>query len=119
MASIYRNAAEVFIYLGAFSHESCLILDFMRKIEEHSILYPDQGWQKLSVWKDSQASDARDKIYALLSISSDAFDTDHLRPGYEKTIGEAIHDTVAYMISYHGCSTVITPFMQWGPDDLV
>jgi hypothetical protein len=44
-------------------------------------------------FNESEASDPRDKVYALLGISSDARDTDSLRPDYTKGLPRVIHDT--------------------------
>lgn len=40
----------------------------------------------LSKFCKAKASDPRDTIYALLGISSDAYDTDTLRPDYSKSL---------------------------------
>jgi hypothetical protein len=45
----------------------------------------------------SEASDPRDMIYALLGISSDAQDTNILRPDYTKDIQDVIRDTTAFL----------------------
>jgi len=48
-------------------------------------------------FSESEASDPRDKVYALLGISSDAQDTDRLRPDYTKNIQEVVRDTSAFL----------------------
>jgi hypothetical protein len=48
-------------------------------------------------FKESEASDQRDKVYALLGISSDARDTDSLRPDYTKDLKKVIHDTSSFL----------------------
>lgn len=52
---------------------------------------------------ESRASDPRDMVYALLGISSDAFDADSLRPDYTKDNRHVIHDTTAFLF---GSSTM-------------
>ncbi|OCK82082.1 HET-domain-containing protein, partial [Lepidopterella palustris CBS 459.81] len=47
----------------------------------------------------SEASDPRDKIYALLDISSDACDTDLLKANYEKNIQDVIFDTTLFLLN--------------------
>ncbi|RYN79389.1 hypothetical protein AA0120_g10711 [Alternaria tenuissima] len=48
-------------------------------------------------FKESEASDPRDKVYALLGISSDARDTDSLRPDYTKDLKKVIYDTSSFL----------------------
>ena len=48
-------------------------------------------------FSESEASDPRDKVYALLGISSDAQDTDNLRPNYTKGLQSVIHDTSSFL----------------------
>ncbi|EUC41411.1 hypothetical protein COCMIDRAFT_8874 [Bipolaris oryzae ATCC 44560] len=48
-------------------------------------------------FRESNASDPRDKIYALLGISSDACDTDSLRPTYTKDLQTVIRDTSLFL----------------------
>jgi ankyrin repeat protein len=52
-------------------------------------------------FRESDASDPRDKIYALLGISSDRFTTDFLQPDYERSVAEVIQDTVAFLLRFH------------------
>ncbi|KAH7070420.1 heterokaryon incompatibility protein-domain-containing protein, partial [Paraphoma chrysanthemicola] len=60
----------------------------------------------LTKFRGSQASDERDNIYALLGISSDGFGTDILAPNYEKSVGEVIHDTVAFLLHFRNWKTL-------------
>ncbi|KAF1830322.1 HET-domain-containing protein [Decorospora gaudefroyi] len=53
-------------------------------------------------FRESEASDSRDKIYALLGISSDAQDTNSLRPDYTKDLQTVIHDTSAFLFGPSG-----------------
>jgi hypothetical protein len=46
---------------------------------------------------ESEASDPRDKVYALLGISSDAQDTNGLHPDYKKSLHEVIQDTSSFL----------------------
>jgi ankyrin repeat protein len=55
-------------------------------------------------FSESEASDQRDKVYALLGISSDAFDTDSLRPDYTKDLQEVIRDTCLFLFGPSGVS---------------
>lgn len=46
----------------------------------------------------SEATDERDKIYALLGISSDARNSKQLLPDYHKSTQQLIHDTWSYLL---------------------
>jgi translation initiation factor 2 beta subunit (eIF-2beta)/eIF-5 len=48
-------------------------------------------------FRASQAGDPRDKIYALLGISSDAKDCDSLRPDYTKTLQEVMLTATSFL----------------------
>ncbi|KAI1593347.1 Arp Ankyrin repeat [Pyrenophora tritici-repentis] len=48
-------------------------------------------------FSESKASDPRDKVYALLGISSDACDTDSLCPDYTKDLQGVIRDTSSFL----------------------
>ncbi|CAN9325701.1 unnamed protein product [Alternaria alternata] len=48
-------------------------------------------------FSESQASDPRDKVYALLGISSDLQDTDSLLPDYTKSLQKVIQDTSSFL----------------------
>lgn len=53
----------------------------------------------LSKFCKAKASDPRDIIYALLGISSDAYDTDALRPDYSKSLEDVINATVTFFLN--------------------
>ncbi|CAN9252770.1 unnamed protein product [Alternaria alternata] len=48
-------------------------------------------------FRESKASDPRDKVYALLGISSDACDADGLRPDYTKDLQRVLRDTSLFL----------------------
>jgi ankyrin repeat protein len=48
-------------------------------------------------FSESEASDPRDKVYALLGISSDARDANSLSPNYTKGLQEVIRDTSLFL----------------------
>ncbi|CAN9172028.1 unnamed protein product [Alternaria alternata] len=48
-------------------------------------------------FSESEASDPRDKVYALLGISSDAQDTNSLRPDYTKDLKKVIYGTYKFL----------------------
>jgi hypothetical protein len=57
-------------------------------------------------FSESEASDPRDKVYALLGISSDARDTGRLRPDYTKDLEKVIYDTSSFLFGPSGSSYV-------------
>jgi len=48
-------------------------------------------------FREGEASDQRDMIYALLGISSNARDTDNLRVDYTKTVQQVVHDATLFL----------------------
>jgi ankyrin repeat protein len=46
---------------------------------------------------ESEANDPRDRVYALLGISSDAWNTASLRPDYRKSLQTVIYDTALFL----------------------
>ncbi|KAH8652696.1 heterokaryon incompatibility protein-domain-containing protein, partial [Tricladium varicosporioides] len=51
----------------------------------------------LNKFRNSEATDPKDKIYALLGISSNAYDTDLLRANYRKNLDDTIFDTNSFL----------------------
>lgn len=64
-------------------------------------------------FSQSEASDSRDFIYALLGISSDACNTDVLVPDYSKSEEEVVQSTVAFLVDAHHCGVPIDRLPQW------
>ncbi|KUI72541.1 Heterokaryon incompatibility protein 6, OR allele [Cytospora mali] len=70
------------------------------------------GYSRRRSWRDTQpdlhtllimfvaseATDERDRIYALLGISSDACDSEDLLPDYTKSIHQVVQDTISYVL---------------------
>ncbi|RYN98011.1 hypothetical protein AA0120_g2336 [Alternaria tenuissima] len=75
------------------------VLDIMPgRLREDTWWYESRDLYNLLLkFSESEASDPRDKVYALLGISSDACDTDSLRPDYEKGLQEVIRDTSLFL----------------------
>lgn len=70
----------------------------------------------------SNASDQRDRIYALLGLSTDAYNSDILRPNYEISLSETIQHCVAYLLMKTKDLPSQTPVQQlpkWGVDDFL
>jgi ankyrin repeat protein len=63
-------------------------------------------------FKESEATDSRDKVYALLGISSDTQGTDILHPDYTKSLQEVVRDTSSFLfgpsdVSYKTMSELV------------
>jgi hypothetical protein len=61
----------------------------------------------------SKASDPRDIIYALLGMSSDACNTDLLQANYERSIWRVIHDTISFLLHFHGSGHPVHHLPNW------
>ena len=61
----------------------------------------------------SEASDPRDHIFALLGISTDAFNTDLLKPNYENSIQEVIGNTLSFILRFHTSNPPIQFCPNW------
>ncbi|KOC13748.1 hypothetical protein AFLA70_409g000941 [Aspergillus flavus AF70] len=55
----------------------------------------------LQKFSASEARLPRDRVFALLGLSSDARDTDMLRPDYENSEKDVIHDVVYFLFNEH------------------
>jgi len=75
--------------------------------EEHNLL------TLLVKFSESEASDPRDKIYALLGMSSDACDTDLLSPNYNKSDQEVVRNTISFLLKVHKSGYDIQILPDW------
>ena len=66
---------------------------------------------------ESEASDPRDMVYALLNLSSDACESTQLTPDYMKSSSQVIIDTINFIISRH--IDLHTSFNPTDPYELV
>jgi ankyrin repeat protein len=62
---------------------------------------------------NSEATDPRDNIYALLDISSDAHDTELLKANYGSNLRDVIFDTVSFILNFNGLDSPICCFFDW------
>ncbi|KAK0719293.1 ankyrin repeat-containing domain protein [Lasiosphaeris hirsuta] len=67
----------------------------------------------LGRFNESEATDARDKIYALLGMASDAGSDGKFQPNYAITLGEAIRHAIFYLV-FGESSGNICPLPDWG-----
>ncbi|PQE28114.1 ankyrin repeat-containing protein [Rutstroemia sp. NJR-2017a BBW] len=65
----------------------------------------------LGKFRNSEATDPRDKIYALLGISLDIYDTDLLKADYGKDIQDVVFNTVSFLFNFHKLNT--RRFFNW------
>ncbi|KAH8800858.1 heterokaryon incompatibility protein-domain-containing protein [Xylogone sp. PMI_703] len=71
----------------------------------------------LDKFRNSEATDPKDKIYALLNISSDAYNTDLLRADYRKSLQDIIFDTTSFLLNLNELSPPICRFFDWTLSD--
>ncbi|KAH6714716.1 ankyrin repeat-containing domain protein [Leptodontidium sp. MPI-SDFR-AT-0119] len=67
----------------------------------------------LNKFRNSEATDPRDQIYALLGISSNACDTDLLRADYGKSLEDTIFDTTSFLLNLNELDPPICRFFDW------
>jgi hypothetical protein len=67
----------------------------------------------LDKFGSSEATDPRDKIYALLGISLNACDTDLLRADYRKNLKDTIFDTTLFLLNLNKIDPPICRFFDW------
>ena len=66
----------------------------------------------------SQATDERDKVYALLGISSDAADNDIFQIDYSKSPAHVLRDTISFLVFREILDHTIYRFPYWGISDI-
>jgi ankyrin repeat protein len=64
-------------------------------------------------FRESEATDPRDTIYALLGISSDMCDSDFLRPDYTRTLQQVIRDTTSFLLCYNNQGNSLHDLPDW------
>ncbi|KAI6335200.1 hypothetical protein MCOR29_000356 [Pyricularia oryzae] len=67
----------------------------------------------------SEASDERDKIYALLGMASDSATPNIIVPDYEVSLHDVIQRTIVYLLSIRGIDVGRDTLPSWGLDALV
>lgn len=67
----------------------------------------------LSKFKDCQASDMRDKLYALLGIATDTSGVEIMESDYGKTLDVVIQDALAFMLGIYEPKDVRPCLPQW------
>jgi ankyrin repeat protein len=73
----------------------------------------------LRKFRDSEATNPRDIIYALLGMSSDGCDNDTLVPDYEKPVEEIVRATVAFLLHLRYQENSILCLPQWSLSELL
>jgi ankyrin repeat protein len=64
-------------------------------------------------FRECEATDERDIIYALLGLSSDAYNSDILRPSYTKSIKQVIRDTTSFLLPNTNQDNSLYAFLDW------
>lgn len=70
-------------------------------------------------FRASKATDPRDKIYALLGMSSDVLSDGALRPDYTVSLKQAIQDTIFYLTFRESPGTRLCELPDWEFDGLI
>lgn len=80
------------------TEHSQAVLDLMPRIRSHTWWARDRTLHNLLVkFQRSQATDSRDMIYALLSMSQDACDSTRFYPSYEITTSQVPRNVVSFL----------------------
>ncbi|KAM0186541.1 hypothetical protein ACHAPI_011620 [Fusarium lateritium] len=75
------------------------VLDLMPRIRSNTWWASDRSLHNLLVkFRQSQATDGKDMIYALLSMSQDACDPAQFYPSYEVAESQVLKDTASFLI---------------------
>jgi ankyrin repeat protein len=64
-------------------------------------------------FRECEATDERDIIYALLGLSSDAYNSDILLPSYTKSTTQVIRDTTSFLLSDTNQDNSFYAFLDW------
>jgi hypothetical protein len=67
----------------------------------------------LNKFRNSEATNLRDKIYALLDISLNVYDTDLLRADYRKSLEDIIFDITLFLLNLNELDSFICCFFNW------
>ena len=73
----------------------------------------------LKKFRNCKASDERDKIYALLSMSTDARDTPLLQVDYNKSVKEVVKDTLAFLLSSYNPNRTSDLWPNWDMNEFL
>ncbi|KAI3317792.1 ankyrin repeat-containing domain protein [Xylariaceae sp. AK1471] len=92
--------AQIPSSMGMHTNHWQTILDIMPgHVRQKSWWSQNRDLRTLLVkFRDSEARDPRDNIYALLGISSDANENDVFRPDYEMSLQNVIQNTISFLL---------------------
>jgi hypothetical protein len=76
-------------------------------------------WTLLHKFQTSEATDERDRVYALLGISSDASLGNALSPDYEKPMREVVRTTISFLLWGEPVDFHIYPLPFWTLDQVL
>jgi hypothetical protein len=111
-----RTFAQVPSLMGIHPHPNCqAVLDIMPGISREESWWSQQRnlHTLLVKFRESEASDERDIIYALQGISSDGCQSDVLVPDYTKSIQEVIRETISFLLSPTNRDRSLYQFLDW------
>lgn len=135
--AVNAQAAEIFCGSKSVSASIFTYMPSLLKITPNSYWEPilnvlpgplrDHSWWSerpnlftmLNKFQNSEATDPRDHIYALLDISSDTYKADLLKADYTKDIKDVIFDTVSFLLDFHKLDPGPRRFFDWESSKLL
>lgn len=108
--------AQVPRLLGLQPDPHCqAVLDIMPGVSRQTSWWKDKRdlHTLLRKFRESEATDPRDIIYALLGISSDACTENALLPDYEKPLSQVIQDTASFLLFHTHLDDSLYKFPNW------
>ncbi|KAE8454218.1 hypothetical protein EG329_005143 [Mollisiaceae sp. DMI_Dod_QoI] len=73
----------------------------------------------LRMFRQSQATEERDIIYALLGIASDTCQGDTFLPDYKESLQQVIQDTTSFILFHKNQDKSLLEFLQWTLPELL
>ncbi|KAH6721127.1 ankyrin repeat-containing domain protein, partial [Leptodontidium sp. MPI-SDFR-AT-0119] len=109
-----RSFAQALFSMGLEPDSHCqAVLDIMLQRKESWWTQNRNLHTLLVKFRDSEATDMRDIIYALLGISSDAYRSKILTPDYTKSLQQVIQDTTSFLLDHKAQDSSLYKFLDW------
>jgi Ankyrin repeats (3 copies)/Heterokaryon incompatibility protein (HET)/Ankyrin repeats (many copies) len=111
-----RTFTHVPSLLGLQPDTHCqAVLDIMPGLSRKESWWKDKRdlYTLLVKFRNSEATDERDIIYALLGISSDIYQSDFLLPDYTKSLEQVIRDTTLFLLFHKKLDSSLYKFPNW------
>ncbi|CZR50156.1 uncharacterized protein PAC_00028 [Phialocephala subalpina] len=117
-----RVFAQVSSIIGLSPAPHCqAILDIMPGPSRQKSWWAEKRnlYNLLLKFRKCEATDERDIIYALLGLSSDAYNSDLLLPSYTKSIKQVIRDTASFLLFNTDQDNSLCAFLDWTLQDFL